>query len=370
MKNNIDIARPYFGKEEENAVIEVLRSGILVRGPKTKELERLFAAYTGKKHAIAVSSGTAALECALKILAVGENQEVITTPFTFVATVNTILLNNAKPVFVDIDEETYTINATKIKEKITRQTKALLPVDLFGQCCDYDLITALAKQYSLHVVEDACQAIGAQYKQKKAGSFGDIGVFSLYATKNITCGEGGIIVTDNEMFARKMREFSNQGQTENELYAYTQIGVNYRMTEMQAAIAIEQMKKVEERNAKRIQNAILLSRALLRYQDKIHLPSTKNENTHVFHQYTIRVQPDQRNHLVAFLKERSIGVSIFYPKPLHLYPHIQRYGYNEGDFPVAERIAKEVISLPIHPLVNEQELIRIADTLGEFYAKN
>ncbi len=367
----IRLAKPYFGIEEETAVINVLKSGIVAAGQTVKKFEENISAYVGQRNGIAVSSGTAALHCALHSLNLSPGDEVITTPFTFIATINAILFCGAKPIFVDIDEETYNINPKLIENKITAKTKAIIAVDLFGQTCDYEQIQKIAKEKNLIIIEDACQSIGAEYQGKKAGSLGDISVFSFYATKNITCGEGGMLVTNNANFAQKTREFRNHGQKEGERYNYLSLGYNYRMTEIQAALGVEQLKKIDLFTVQRISNAKLLSNELSKLSpNKIKLPITKEGNKHVFHQYTIRTAPQIRDKLVAYLKEKEIEAGIFYPKPLHLYKHIQSFGYKECDFPVAENCAKEVISLPIHPQVTNEEIKYIAKCVCDFYEKN
>lgn len=367
----IRLAKPYFGIEEETAVINVLKSGIVAAGPRVKKFEEDIAEYVTQSQGVAVSSGTAALHCALHCLNLSPGDEVITTPFTFIATINAILFCGAKPILVDVDEETYNINPKLIEKKITAKTKAIITVDLFGQACDYEQIQKIARDKNLILIEDACQAIGAKYQGKNAGSLGDIGVFSFYATKNITCGEGGMLVTNNAAFAQKAREFRNHGQKEAQRYNYLSLGYNYRMTDIEAALGIEQLKKIELFIAQRISNANLLSNELSKLSpDKIKLPIVKEENKHVFHQYTIRTASQIRDNLVAQLKEKEIEAGIFYPKPLHLYDHIRLLGYKEGDFPVAEKCAKEVISLPIHPQVTNEEIKYVAKCIRDFYEKN
>lgn len=364
----IQIAQPFFGEEEEKAVCAVLRSGMLVNGPFTREFEERIACLVGRKYCIALSSGTAALHTALHAAGISSGSEVITSPFSFIATANAILFCNGKPIFVDIEQENYTIDYKLIESKITPQTKAIVTVDLFGQSCDYTEIEALAKKHNLLLITDSCQSLGAKQNSKCVGSFGELGVFSLYATKNITCGEGGLLVTDDEQIEKRAREFYNQGQEIGKKYSYTDLGLNYRMTEMQAAIALEQVKKIDWINKKRRANAELLSQLLSKIKN-IHLPAEKDGNTHVFHQYTIRVNSQIRDTLVTYLQEKGIEASIFYPKPLHLYSHLKKIGYVKGDFPVAEKVSQEVISLPIHPLVSDNDIIYIATCIREFYEK-
>lgn len=352
----VNIAKPIIGEEEKKAVMAVLDSGMLAQGEQVKQLEEQFAKLCGTKHAIAVNSGTAALHAALYALGVKEGDEVITTPFTFVATSNCILMQGAKPVFADIDEKTFNLNPVKTEEKITPNTKAIIPVDLFGQIYNAEQMNEIAERYGLKILEDACQAVGAELNGKKAGSFGDMAAFSLYATKNMMSGEGGIITTDKDEYAEKARRFRHHGQTAT--YEYAELGYNYRMTNIQAAIALEQLKKIEKFNQKRIQNAKILTEGLAGVKG-ITTPYIKPGAKHVFHQYTILVGQEYgktRDELVQALKAADIGTGIFYPKPLHLHPVYAKYGYKEGDFPVAEKLAKQVLSLPVHPSVTDEDL--------------
>lgn len=361
----ISIASPDIGDEEIKAVNEVLFSGMLAQGPKVTELEEAFAKYCGTKFAVAVNSGTAAIHASLYAAGVGEGDEVITTPFSFIATINPILLLRGRPVLVDIDPQTFNLDVDKIEAVITPRTKAILPVDLYGQPADYEEIWRLAKKYRLTVIEDACQAIGATYKTKKTGNLGDLGCFSLYATKNIMSGEGGIVTTNNEEFATLIKQFRQHGMSAQ--YEYVDVGYNYRMTDLLAAIAVEQLKKVDKFNKTRQKNAAFLT-DLLQDVQGIQLPKIKYGHTHVFHQYTIRVTTSckiSRDELLTKLKERGIGAAVYYPKGLHQYSHIARLGYKIGDFPQAEQAAKEVLSLPIHPKVTDEDLKVIANSIKE-----
>ena len=250
----IPIAKPFIGDEEIRAVSEVLKSGIIAQGPKVRELEEKFAKFCGTKYATALNSGTAALHTALHAAGIKQGDEAITTPFTFISTANTILMLGAKPVFADIDEDTFNINPEKIKDKITEKTKAILTVDLYGHLCDYDKISKIAGG-SIIIIEDSCQAIDAEYNKKKAGSFGNMGAFSFYATKNITCGEGGILTTNNKEYAENAELFRQHGRSKMTTYDYADMGYNYRMTDICASILLEQLKKIHIITKKRIENA-------------------------------------------------------------------------------------------------------------------
>ena len=359
----IPIARPFIGDEEISAVNEVLKSGSLAQGPKVSELEKNFAEYCQTKYAIAVNSGTAAIHAALFAAGVGPGDEVITTPFSFIATINPILMVGARPVLVDIEPGSFNLDVTKVEAAITAKTRAIIPVDLYGQPVDYDELNKIAKNHNLKVIEDSCQSVGALYKNKKTGSIGNLGCFSLYATKNIMCAEGGIVTTNDEEYMKLIKSFRQHGMTETYEYAY--LGYNYRMSDLHAAIAVEQLKRADEFNEKRRANAARLSE-LLKDLRVVELPVTKPERTHVFHQYTIKLAKNAdktRDELVSELRAREIGAGVYYPKPLHYYPHIAQLGYEKGDFPIAEDVAARVLSLPIHPAVNEKEIEFMAEVM-------
>lgn len=365
----IHIAKPIISREEKEAVMDVLESGQLAQGKKVGEFEKRFSEFIGSKNALATNSGTSALHCALYAAGISEGDEVITVPFTFIATVNSILFVGAKLVLVDIKEDTFNIDIDKIEEKITDKTKAILTVDLFGQPVDYDSLRKIADKYNLVIVEDACQAHAAEYKGKKAGVLGDIACFSFYATKNMICGEGGMITTNNERFADKCRLFRNHGQSEIKRYYHEDIGYNYRMMDLQAAIGIEQLKKLEGFTEKRIRNARLLSEGLKDVKE-ITVPFIGDDVKHVFHQYTLVCgETVDRDKLLDFLKEKGIGANVYYPVPLHLQDHIAKFGYKEGDFPVSERMSRKVLSLPVHPSVSEEEIRLMVDTIKEYFRR-
>ena len=252
----INIAKPQLGEEEKKAVLEVLDSGMIAQGPRVKAFEEAFAAMCGVKHAIATTSGTTALHVALLAAGIGEGDQVITSPFTFIASANSILFTGARPVFVDIDPATYNIDAALIEAAITSHTKAILPVHLYGLSCNMNAIMAIAKKHNLLVVEDACQAHGATFRGKRVGSFG-IGTFSLYPTKNMTSAEGGMITTDDDAIAEKCHVLRQHGMRRR--YYHDELGFNFRMTDVHAAIGLEQLKKLQARNDQRIVNARILS---------------------------------------------------------------------------------------------------------------
>jgi perosamine synthetase len=357
----INIAKPMIGDEEKQAVLAVLDSGIIAQGPKVKAFEEAFAQMCGVKYAVATSSGTTALHLALLAHGIGEGDEVITTPFTFIASSNSILFTRARPIFADINRETFNIDPDDILRKITPRTRAIMPVHLFGLCADMDVIMEIAHRNNLVVIEDACQSHGAEYKGKRAGSFGT-GAFSLYATKNMTTGEGGMITTDNEKVADECRVLRQHGMLRR--YYHDELGYNFRMTDIQAAIGLAQIAKLESFNQARIKNAEYLTRNLL----GVVTPKVPPEYKHVFHQYTIRVPNGRRDSMLEHLQKCGIGTGIFYPVPAHKQSfYITELGYEE-QIPEAERAAQEVISLPVHPGLSESDLQAIVAAVNEYKA--
>ncbi len=354
----IPIARPIIGKEEKNAVLEAMDSGIIAQGPKVKAFEDVFADYIGVNHAIATNNGTSALHTALLACGIGKGDEVITTPFTFIASANSILYCSARPVFSDINRKTFNINPEEINEKITRKTKAVLIVHLYGQACNMKAITEICTDYNLKLIEDACQAHGAEYMDIKTGSFGDAACFSFYPTKNMTTGEGGMITTSNAAIAEKAMVIREHGSRVR--YLHEVLGYNYRMTDIAAAIGIEQLKKLEGFNKKRIENAVKLTRGLKDIEG-IETPFIAPDVRHVFHQYTLRVK--NREKVVKVMEKAGIGYGIYYLVPVHkqkLY-----IDYKDDKLPEAEEASREVLSLPVHPGIGEKEIDYIITTLKE-----
>ena len=365
---NINISKLQLGHEEISAVAQVIKSGVIAQGPKTLEFEQKFAEYCGAKYAVAFSNGTAAIHAALYALEIGHRDEVITTPFTFVATANPILMLGAKVIFCDISEKDFCIDPLKLEASITKKTKAIIPVDLYGQVYNYDPIKKIAQKYKLLILEDACQAVGAEYRGIKAGNFGDIGAFSFYATKNMTTGEGGMIVTNNASVAEKCKMFRHHGQSEKVRYEYLELGYNYRITDIQSAIGLEQLKKIDKLNEARINNARVLTEGLRNIKGLI-TPISSQDNKHVYHQYAVRVAPNfvaTRDVFLDHLRSKGINAGVYYPKPLHLHKHFSSLGYNAGDFPVAETMSKQVISLPIHSALTKAELKYMIETIKNF----
>lgn len=358
----INIAAPQIGDEEKRAVQEVLESGMLAQGPRVKAFEDAFAEMCDVKYAVATSSGTTALHTALLAHNIGFGDEVITTPFTFIASANSILYTGAKPVFIDIDPSTFNIDPQKIEAGITPRTRAIMPVHLFGLSCDMKPIKEIAQRYDLAIIEDACQSHGATYFGIKVGSFG-CGAFSLYPTKNITSAEGGMITTNDAQIAEECRTIRQHGMSVR--YHHQQLGYNYRMSDVHAAIGYEQLKKLERFNQARQENASYLNQHL----QGVITPFVPEGYQHVFHQYTIRVPGGQRDALRDFLRESGIVSGIYYPIPIHKQPY---YVHEFGEaltLPEAEKAAREVLSLPIHPGLSKEDLAKIVATVNQFADK-
>ncbi|WP_040682094.1 DegT/DnrJ/EryC1/StrS aminotransferase family protein [Methanobrevibacter boviskoreani] len=356
----INIAKPIIEQEEIDNVVEVLKSGMIAQGPKVSEFEEKFAQWIGTKYGISTSSGTTALHTALLACGIGEGDEVITVGFTFAATSNSVLYTGARPVFVDIDEDTFTMDPSKIEDAITDKTKAILVVQLYGQSADMDPILDIAHKHNLLVIEDAAQAHGAEYKGRKVGTLGDVACFSFYPTKNMTTGEGGMITTDNEEIANMARIYRAHGSSVK--YHHDYLGYNFRSTDIAAAIGLAQLKKIDSFNDKRNENASYLTDGLKDVKGVVP-PVVKEGNKHVFHQYTIKVDGD-RDKWLDFLNEKGIGCGVYYPIPLYNQKLYKDLGYNQS-CPVTDKIVDEVISLPVHPSLTKDELDTIISVVKE-----
>lgn len=361
----IPISKPYIGEEETQGVLEVLRSGMLVQGPRVKQLEEAWASVCGVRHAVATANGTAALHAALLAHGVGPGDEVITTSFTFIASVNSILYTGARPKFVDILPCCFNMDPGLIEAAITPRTKAIIVVHLYGYPCYMDRIMDVARRHGIAVVEDAAQAIGADYLGKRVGSFGT-GCFSLYATKNVMSGEGGMITTDDDEIARQCRLIRAHGMERR--YYHDRLGYNFRMTDLHAAIGLAQLQRLDEFTTRRRANAAYLNERIT--NPKVTLPSggcrlrERPAAGHVWHQYTIRVVGLDRDEAVMKLNAANVGTGIFYPLPAHKQQHLRDLGYGTDDLPVTEQVSHEVVSLPVHPLLSKDELQIIVDAVN------
>ncbi len=355
------MAKPQVGKEELQLIGQVFKSGILASGPKVAEFEKKFADFIGVKHAVAVNSGTAALQLAILSLGITKGDEIITTPFSFMASTSSILYAGAKPVFVDIKDD-FNINVSLMERKITKKTKAILPVHIFGMSCDMVQIKKIAKKHKLFVIEDACQAHGAVYKGLKVGSIGDVGCFSFYPTKNMTTGEGGIITTNSDKVMEKARILRNQGQKIR--YYHDELSYNFRMTDINAAIGLIQLQKLSKLNEKRLSNALFYFKTLKNIKGLV-LPQNKANKEHVYHQFTIRITNDfplTRDAFVKYLSEKGIDTGVFYPVPITDQSIIKSMGYSVK-CSVSDKISDEVISIPVHPALKLRELKYIVDCI-------
>jgi perosamine synthetase len=348
----INIARPLIGDEEKRAVLEVLDSGQLAQGKVVADFEASFAEYCGVEHAVATSNGTTALHVALLAHEIGPGDEVITVPFTFIASANSVLYTGARPVFVDIEPDTFNIDVSQIEAAITPRTRAIMPVHLFGNPADMPRIMDIAHRHNLLVIEDAAQAHGAEIEGKRAGSWGT-GCFSFYPTKNITTGEGGMVTTSEDAVADRARLVRAHGMRVR--YYHEMLGFNFRMTNIHAAIGLAQLRKLEKFNEARIANAAYLSERLPR--DKVKVPAVRPGTRHVFHQYTVRVLPPlDRDAVREKLAAAGVGSEIYYPVPVHEQQLYRELGFGDQHYPESERAAREVLSLPVHPGLSRDDL--------------
>ena len=353
--------------EIEKEIAEVFESQYFILGPKVAELESQIAKYSQAKHAVGVSSGTDALIIALMSEGIGAGDEVVTTPFTFFATAGSVHRVGAKPVFVDIEPNSFNIDPTRIEAAITDKTKAILPVHLFGQMADMDPILDIANAHKLPVIEDAAQAIGAEDKGRRAGSLGAYGCFSFFPSKNLGgAGDGGIVTTQEDEREQTLIKMRVHGGVQ--MYHHEFVGGNFRIDALQAAVVKVKLKYLDSWTEGRQKNAKIYDRLLTDAgvpEKGVVLPPVIGSR-HIFNQYTLRA-PD-RDGLVAHLKEKGVGCSVYYPVPMHMQECFRYLGYKEGDFPESEKAAKEVISLPIYPELTQEQLEEVVSAVAEFYA--
>ena len=358
---DIPLAHPAIGAEEKRAVLQVLESGQLAQGPVVAKFEEAFARWIGVRHAVAVSSGTAGLHLALLAHGIGAGDEVITTPFTFIASANSVLFTQARPVFTDVEPDTFCIDPALVERAITPRTRAILPVHLYGHPAAMQELADIARRHSLALIEDACQAHGATVGGTRVGALGHTAVFSLYPTKNMTSGEGGFVTTDDAAIASTVRSLRQHGESER--YHHRLLGYNFRMTDLAAAIGVAQLARLDGFNAARHGNAGRLTAGLAGIPG-LTTPVERQGYGHAFHQYTIRVARD-RDGLRSALSDRGIGTGVYYPVPLHRQPVYTERGYGGESFPVSEHLAQEVLSLPVHPALTDSDLQRIVRTVHE-----
>jgi dTDP-4-amino-4,6-dideoxygalactose transaminase len=361
----ISIANPQLGTKEQDAVQAVIESGYLADGPEVREFEAEFADYCGTNHAVATSNGTTALHAAFEALGLGEGDRVLTTPFSYIASANSIRFAGAEPIFADVRPDTYNLNPAAVEEKIkTNSVDAILVVHLYGLPANLDTLVDIAEEHDIPLVEDAAQAHGATIDGNRVGSIGDVGCFSFYPTKNMTTGEGGMITTDNEEIASRAASFINHGRSEDAgKYEHVRLGHNFRMTSIAAALGRTQLERLTSYIEQRRNNAAALTDRLA--STSVTTPTEPGERRHVFHQYTIRCE--DRTELMEHLEDNGVGSAIYYPHCIHEQP---AYDHISHDAPVAEAVCRKVLSLPIHPGIGQNDIETIADAVKSYLEEN
>lgn len=365
----IPLAQPDLTWLERKAVLDVVESNFLSLGPKVPEFERAMAQYIGVKHAIAVNSGTSGLHLIVRALGIGRNDEVITTPFSFISSANCVLMERARPVFVDIDPETYNIDPDKVEAAITPRTKAILGVDVFGRCAEWDRIGEIARRRGLTIIEDSCEAIGAEAYGKMAGSFGDAGCLAFYPNKQMTTGEGGMILTDRDDVAALCRSMRNQGRDEGHGWLeHARLGFNYRLSDIHCALGLAQLSRIEDLLAKRAAVADLY-RERLGHLDALLLPVVPRQGRLSWFVYVVRLADRftraGRDRILLALRENGIGCNKYFA-PIHLQPfYVELFGFKPGDFPVTERICERTIALPFFTTITPDQVAQVADCLTQ-----
>lgn len=367
----VDLVSQYSHIQEEidNAVLEVVRSSAYINGPEVKEFQRELEDYLGVKHVIPCANGTDALQIAMMGLDLKPGDEVITATFTYVATAEVIALLGLKPVLVDVDIDTFQIDPDEIRKAITPKTKAIVPVHLFGQCAPMEEVMKIAEEHNLHVIEDAAQAIGAEYnfsdgRKARAGTLGNVGATSFFPSKNLGCfGDGGAMFTNDDELAERLRMIANHGQGER--YYHDRVGVNSRLDSIQAAVLRRKLPHLDHYNKARRNAADFYDNAF-RDNPRVKIPVRSKDSTHVFHQYTLQVNGVNRNELQAFLQSKEIPAMIYYPVPLHMQKAYRDDRYPEGHFPITEELINRVISLPMHSELETDQLEYITQTFLEY----
>ena len=356
----IPISKPLIGPDELAAVQEVMSSGMLAQGPRVAAFEEAFAGYLGVEHAVAVASGTEAIRLALLALGVGPNSEVIVPAFTFVATATAVMMTGATPVIVDVEEDTFCMDPAKVEAAVTKRTRAVMPVHLYGHPSDMGPLLDLCEDRGLDLVEDACQAHGARWRDAYAGSVGKVGTFSFYPTKNMTTGEGGAVTTSDPDVAERLRLLRQHGLAGP--YQYRMFGYNSRMTDIEAAIGLVQLGKLEGYNAARRMHASTLTEGL---EDVVMTPNEAPWAHHVYHQYTVRT--DRRDALWDHLKHAEVGCGVYYPHPLDEVSILEGKVVVPDETLVARQLAREVLSLPVHPGLSSQDVEEIIIAVRGFF---
>ncbi len=363
----VELVRQYKGLQAEidPAMKGVIEKGAFILGENVVKFEEEAAAYCGIKYAAGVANGTDALELAIKALGIGEGDEVITTPFTFIATTEAICLNGAKPVLADIEPDTFNIDASRIEKATTPKTKAIIPVHLFGQACDMDMIMDIANKRDIKVIEDCAQAMGAEFKSRRVGSFGDIGCFSFFPSKNLGCfGDGGMVTTNDKVLADKIKMLRVHGQADR--YRHELEGRNSRLDELQAAILRVKLRHLDAWNDSRRDNARLYNKLFenLSGAGRLTTPAEKKDRKHVYNIYNIKIR--ERDKLRQSLTAKGVANAVYYPIPLHLQAVYKSLGWNRGDFPESERACEEVLALPVFPELREDEIGYVAKCVSDF----
>lgn len=364
----IPLSSPDITEKEIKAVISVLKTPYLSLGPKLPEFEEKFAKYAGKKYAVAVNSGTSGLHLCIRAFGINAGDEVITTPFSFISSANCILFEQARPVFVDIRKDTLNIDEESIEEKITKRTKAILPVDIFGYPCDMSKIAKIAKKHNLKLIEDACEAIGAKFQNKIIGAFADCCVFAFYPNKQMTTGEGGMIVTDSKNLANLLKSMRNQGRdVESSWLSHKRLGYNYRLSDINCALGIAQLSRIDKMLIKRNRVAEFYNNALAGIEGIITPLQNLSGINRSWFVYVIQMDDSfcesERDEVIKKFKEKKIGCNNYFP-PIHLQPfYANSFGYKKGDFPIAEKVSEKTIALPFFNNLSYSNIKFIAKNL-------